>query len=90
MFAVFSNALIDTLSCSQLIANQCNNIRAVRVICQMFLPSLRKITLKKEDACAVIQAMTEVDVEEWNEFLLVKFFTMFCNVLIITGYNKKQ
>ncbi len=36
----------------------------------MFLrPSLEKNHLQKEDY-AVIQAMIEVDVEEWDEFLL--------------------
>ncbi len=34
--------------------------------------------------------MIEEDVEEWGDFLLAYFLQCFCNVLIITGYNKKQ
>ncbi len=48
----------------------------------------RKITFKKKARDAVIQAMIEVDVEEWGDFLLAYFFTMFCNVLIITAIIK--
>ncbi len=58
----------------------------------MFRPSLEKNHIQKEDARdAVIQAMIEVDVEEREDLLSFSLiFTMFCNVLIITGYNKKQ
>ncbi len=36
----------------------------------MSAPHCRKITFKKKTRDAVIQAMMEVDVEEWGDFLL--------------------
>ncbi len=50
--------------------NQCNNISAVGNLPYVPLPHWRKITFKKKTRDAVIQAMIEVDVEEWDEFLL--------------------
>ncbi len=56
----------------------------------MFRPFIGKNTLRKKTRDAVIQAMIEVDVEEREDFLVTWFLQCFCNVLIITGCNKKQ
>ncbi len=62
---------IDWLSiCSQLIANQSNNISSVDTFSKCSTPSLEKITFRKKARDAVIQVMTEVDIEEWDGFLL--------------------
>ncbi len=44
----------------------------------MFHPLIRKKnTFRKKAHDAVIQAMIEVDVKEWDDFLLAFIFTMF-------------
>ncbi len=46
----------------------------------MFRPSLQKnITFNKKWRDAGIQAMIEVDIEEWDDFLLAKFYNAITN-----------
>ncbi len=61
----------------QSIANQCNNISAVGNLPNVPPPHWRKNTFRKKVHDAVIQAMIEVDVEEWDDFLLALIFTTF-------------
>ncbi len=62
--------------CSQLIANQCNNI-CLRVICHMFCPSLKKNHIQKEGAwrCNPSDDRSRRRGEGWLSFSLF-FFTV--------------